>query len=125
MIHTRKILLGAILLCLLTAHAYAADNLVGLWKTETDVRTFPGYTNEIRGFKTAEFFKDLSIELAHVSIIDGKPSTNLMFTGTYAVVSTNRVSLKPVPRNVPPGSGFPPVNVSCSRSGDKLDIPRF
>jgi len=97
--------------------------LVGLWQTATNHFNTADRTNSAESFETVEFFKDSSFRITDVMILDGKCRTNVSYTGTYTVISTNHFTLKAVP------SGWqitpPALTVSCSINENELKIPKF
>ena len=102
-----------------------ADNLVGLWQTEIKHLSAAGLTNRASGFETVEFFRDLTFKITDVLIVDGKGATNVSFSGTYAMIGTNKFSLKVTPLNLPPGSTPPQLTTDCSIVEGELVIPKF
>jgi len=102
-----------------------ADSLVGLWQTEVNRLSAAGFTNKASTFEAVEFFRDFTFRITDVVIMDGKGATNVSFTGTYAMVGTNKFSLKVTPLNVPPGSTPPELLVDGCIVEGELKIPKF
>jgi hypothetical protein len=84
-----------------------------------------GFTNRFSGFETVEFFRDLTFKISEVYIVDGKGATNVSFSGTYAMIGTNKFSLKVTPLNGPPGSTLPQLTADGSIVEGELKIPKF
>jgi hypothetical protein len=120
--------LGRIILCtslaltVLPGLRCHAEGLAGVW---TNYCSALAPTNKVERFETVEFFKNGSLKITSITVVDGKRWTNAPYTGTYSVLATNRVSLKITPQDIPPGSQAPPLSVSCSIVGDELRIPLF
>jgi hypothetical protein len=102
-----------------------ADLLVGLWQSETNRWSAPGHTNKVEAAGTIEFFSDRSFKITEVTVLNGKWWTNVPYTGTYAVLGTNRASLKFVPQDIPPGAKPSSHTVVCSVVGDELELPKL
>jgi hypothetical protein len=118
-------LMATLMVPLLVADCCRADDLVGVWQTETNHWSAAGHTNRVEGFETLEFFKERSFKITDITIVDGKRWTNIPYTGTYKVLGTNRVSLKVVAHDIPPGATPPCLTVSGSIVGNELELPKF
>jgi hypothetical protein len=102
------------------ASSCGADSLVGVWQAETG-QWGPNATDTNSVVQTIEFGKDYSFKLlTYLPVPGGGSHTNLLYTGTYALVGTNQVRLtfKQSELGLPPDQGR--VTALCSIVGEEL-----
>ncbi len=99
-----------------------ADDLVGIWKSDTNHATV-WQTNRLDGFQTVEFLKDHSFRIADVLVINGAAKTNVAYSGTYVMTATNRVTLRLL--TAEGATVSKPMTLSGTVTGDELELPKL
>jgi hypothetical protein len=101
-----------------------AQGIVGSWQTETERLTLPGRTNIVESYQTVEFLKDGSFKMGNTLTTDGDKRTAVVFTGSYALISTNHLRLE-VASNFPGSTNKTPMTVTFSIVGDELEMSKL
>jgi hypothetical protein len=114
-----------LMIAVFTNFACCAEGVIGSWQTETNRLNELRGTNEVQWFEIVEFRKDGTFRMTDFLLLNGAWRTNVPFTGSYTMTSSNQASLKLKAANLPSPSGSPQVVVPCSLEGDVLLIPKL
>lgn len=105
-----------------------AQGLAGLWQTDTlrsGMKRYPGaHTFILESYETVEFLKDGSFKMASAVSTDGDKRTNVIFSGTYALIDTNHLRLDVTSNQTRP-SDMVPLTVRFSIVGSELEMEKL